>query len=177
MNKGAEVDEFPQFICENEKCDINNYERDPHYHQGINALMLACQKGDVEVVQYLLEHEAEIDASLCDFESELNGLTPMMFAARASHWNIVKLLVDNGSNINKTRSMYDFMEGSHPSPLMYACAQGDMSAVKDLIELGANVNITAWETYVPTLHDSSAISALSVSMVTSKSVYTRTVEL
>ena len=83
----------------------------------------------------------------------------MMFAARASHWNIVKLLVENGSNINKTRSMYYFMEGSHPSPLMYACAQGDMSAVNEVLALGANVNVTAWETYVPTLHDSPVISA------------------
>jgi len=60
---------------------------------GWTALHYAATTGHNDVVKYLLDHAAYIDA-----ESP-NGTTPLMMAARGGHIETVKLLLDEGADM------------------------------------------------------------------------------
>ena len=100
-----------------------------------NALMLACENGYEEIVDFLIKAGADMQyesnwgytaltASLVDSES-LGNINNQL----------ITQLIESGVDVNaKTRKI---------SPLMAACSNGNLEIVKKLIIAGAKVN---WKT-------------------------------
>ena len=156
LKKGALINQCLHLLCKDEACFMLEYDDDPHYHDGPNALMAACDLGDIELVQFLLDQGADVCACLTDAVGDIDGLTPIAFASRSYHWDVVKLLVARGVDINET--LGERAAKYHSSPLMYACAQGNIDVVKELLGLGADINDILLD-YDGTPPDSSLTSA------------------
>ena len=59
-------------------------------------LIFAAQNGNAEVVEYLLSLEPKLDIN----ETGIEGKSPLHHAASHNYFSLVKLLVDNGANVN-----------------------------------------------------------------------------
>jgi ankyrin repeat protein len=57
-----------------------------------------------EVVSYLLTNGADVDDA--PISGDLQGFTPLIFAARDNQLEIVRLLIDHGANVN-AKNVYD----------------------------------------------------------------------
>ena len=64
------------------------------YKNGESPLFDACQSGKKDLVEYLVEHKAEINT-----KNEL-GETPLFKACESGKKDIVEYLVDHGADIN-----------------------------------------------------------------------------
>ncbi len=122
-------------------------------------LMEAAQEGHLELVKYLLENKATVNAQTTTFDTALTyacenghtdvadlllkfgaelehesegGRTPLMKAARAGHYCTVKFLINKGANVNKATSNNDH------TPLSLACAGGHLQVVELLLQNGAD---------------------------------------
>ncbi|MCS6763005.1 MAG: ankyrin repeat domain-containing protein [Candidatus Protistobacter heckmanni] len=97
---------------------------------GWTALHYAAAQGHIEIVRYLFEQSAYIDAA------SPNGTTPLMMAARGGHIHVVKLLLDEGADLflwnQRGLSAVDFAELGNQSEI----AQGLASRWKKLEALG-----------------------------------------
>ncbi|WP_274596005.1 ankyrin repeat domain-containing protein [Brachyspira aalborgi] len=60
---------------------------------GETALMIASENGNLELVQYFVENEANINAE------DDNGWTALMKALANKHFEIASFLLDNGANV------------------------------------------------------------------------------
>ena len=54
----------------------------------------ACRRGHIEIVEYLVEHGANVNVS------DNDGITPLHDACRGGHKEIVEYLVEHGANVN-----------------------------------------------------------------------------
>jgi len=79
------------------------------YCQNRTGLMVACEQGHIEIVNFLIENEADIEA--VDFR----GTTALIFAVLGGHVPCVRALVDAGANCkhkNKSgRMASDYAKG------------------------------------------------------------------
>ena len=108
-------------------------------------LILAAQRGDMPMVQYLLAEGAEVDRF-----APGDG-NPLIAASAAGHLPIVRLLIDRGASVDAF-DVYD------ESPLINAARSGHVPVVDYLLEKGADVNLTVQS---QTVHGVKARSALS----------------
>jgi len=92
---------------------------------GTTALHSACSRGYFEIVQYLIENGADINARGGD-----DNDTPLIWAVYNERNNISKFLVDKGANINAR-------DKHGKSALNYAYERGEMDIHKYLKEHGA----------------------------------------
>ena len=92
--------------------------------EGWSALSYAVNNGDIEIAKLLLENKAKIKDEL---------LIAIKSPIVESSINIMKLLIENGANINYT-------DENGFNPLNIAIESGDMELTKFLITNGANVN-------------------------------------
>jgi ankyrin repeat protein len=88
----------------------------------------AIRLGDLREVQRLVKEGADVNSK------DIYGGTPLMIAAGTGNLEIVRLLLDNGADINATR------DGSDATALMNAVKGSNVEVVKLLIEKGADVN-------------------------------------
>ncbi|MBI4621583.1 MAG: caspase family protein [Desulfobacterales bacterium] len=95
----------------------------------------AVSRGDVQQVKTLLDSGAQIDEQGGD-----PSRTPLAWAITYRHFDIVKLLIERGADLNY-RGM--------GSPLSWAIKVGDINLVNFLIEKGANVNQIQWDLSTP----------------------------
>jgi len=93
----------------------------------IPPLCLACGCGHLEAAKLLIQAGALIDMKRYD--------SPILFASKEGHKDIVDLLIRNGANVNVTT-----VKGQHP--LHFASKEGHKDIVNLLIRNGANVNVT-----------------------------------
>ncbi len=94
---------------------------------GITSLMSAVISGDVDGVKFFAKSGAELVN-----QKNIGGATPLLLACREGNLEIVKILIDNGANINATDN-----EGW--TPLMRAALAGK----KDIIDLLITKNAQA----------------------------------
>ena len=111
------------------------------------SLHLAAWNGNLEVAKLLVQHGAEIDAKtnytgigiFVDFDETMNDLTqglnqstPLHFAARNGHLEIVKLLIQHGANLTATNVYYD-NDWKH-TPADLAAQKGHFEVVDFLLQ-------------------------------------------
>ncbi|CAF0960955.1 unnamed protein product [Adineta ricciae] len=102
--------------------------------QKITPLMLACQKGYLEIVQYLISKGAVVEAR------DRFQRTPLIHACMCGNANVVSYLLHIGADPN-------VFDSSMNTALHYAIAYGWYFCVKVLLEAGANLNcINCWQT-------------------------------
>lgn len=72
--------------------DINSKDR-----SGNSALMYACSNGLLKVIEFLIDHNADIE-----LKDNQNGETALFFAVRSNHINVVKFLLSRGADKDAT---------------------------------------------------------------------------
>lgn len=80
-------------------------------------LMEAASAGHLEIIELLLKHGADVNAT------SSSGNTPLMYACAGGHVNAVKLLLSSGANVE------DHNENGH-TPLMEAASAGHVSVAE-----------------------------------------------
>ena len=107
-----------------DECDVN-----AQMENGLTALHLASQFGNLTAVHILLNNGATINAS--DNEQE----TPLLVASREGYRDIARVLLEAGANPNTvTPKRY--------TPLWHVSSLGQYDMVTDLLSAGADPNLT-----------------------------------
>jgi len=88
----------------------------------------ACKRGELEVVDCLLNHGAHPNNPLQAWKG------PIQIAAREGHVNIIERLVRAGADINDNRGP------ERDTPLIVASGEGHVDVVDYLLSLGANID-------------------------------------
>ena len=87
----------------------------------------AAAYGNIEIIQLLLEHGADVSAST------VKGATPLMMAAAGGHIEAVRILGVRDADVNTaTRKGW--------TALHFGAFNGSLSVVQFLLDLGAEVN-------------------------------------
>lgn len=89
---------------------------------GMCSLHIAAKKGRCQALEILLAH----DSAAVDFPAD-NGQTPLLWAAREGHSEIIRLLCEKGANINALTETGD-------SALHLAAWKGNIDAVRYLVD-------------------------------------------
>ncbi|XP_059168436.1 putative ankyrin repeat protein RF_0381 [Physella acuta] len=87
--------------------------------------MNASKRGQSDIVKLLLEHKADVNLI------NSNDKTALCYSVENGFVEIVKLLVDNGTDVNST---------TFTTPLHESCKRRSFELVKILVEAGADVN-------------------------------------
>lgn len=95
--------------------------------EGVTALHEAAQKGNIEIVRYLLQNSADINSK------NHNGLSPLHIAAYCGENNIVDTLIAAGAEVN-------IQAKDNVTPLHAAASMGRQDTVELLINHGAEVH-------------------------------------
>ena len=114
----------------------------------LEAISLASQFGNLEIVKYLVEYAANVNAK----EVYCDG-TAIQYASINGHLEIVKYLVKNGADVNaqendddsckyfiETESVVNAKKKYGKTALIYASREGHFEIVRYLVENGADVN-------------------------------------
>lgn len=91
------------------------------------VLIHCCNAIDIPLIQWCCNHG--VDVNLC----RIDGLSPIYIASEKGDYEVVKILLDNKADTNKTWT-YDI------SPLYIACEKGYTNIVKLLLENKAEIN-------------------------------------
>ncbi|XP_060529006.1 protein fem-1 homolog CG6966 [Cylas formicarius] len=106
---------------------------------GCSPLFIACKKGQVEIVEYLI--------SVCGADVEQKGIyevqedrsthvvTPLWCAAVSGKLSVVQVLLKNGADVNA-------VSDSGSTPVRSACFMTHFEIVKYLVECGAKINLS-----------------------------------
>ena len=90
------------------------------------ALMLACQEGNMEVINVLLNAGADINIV------DTKGLTWIHHAVvRGGNKETLQAIINYGANVNATNK-------ENMTALMYACSRGNVETINVLLNAGAN---------------------------------------
>lgn len=106
----------------------------------VPALIIACEDGDLEVVELLLDAGAHINGWATPHPEDLEADEPrdssLFVAMTNGHMEIVDLLMEKGADVN-------WPLNAHKAHLLHSCStQGDAEMVKRLLDLGVvDVNV------------------------------------
>ncbi|WIG71125.1 ankyrin repeat domain-containing protein (plasmid) [Photobacterium damselae] len=93
----------------------------------INALMMAANIGDKDLVSYLMKRKVNINLQ------SKSGRSSLMFAIPSRNLELISYIIDNGGNVNA--------QTTHGwSPLMMAVERGELDMANYFIDNGADVN-------------------------------------
>lgn len=101
------------------------------------ALTLACAGGHEELVELLLQRDANIE------HRDKKGFTPLILAATAGHEKVVNILLNNGAELEAQS------ERTKDTPLSLACSGGRYEVVEILLRVGANKEHRNVSDYTP----------------------------
>jgi hypothetical protein len=96
-------------------------------HRGKTALHIAAERGNLRIVQLLLEHEVDVDVA------DASGRTALHYAARGARAEIVALLLAGGADS-------EARDGEGRSPLHAAADAECESIIRLLAQDGADLN-------------------------------------
>lgn len=99
---------------------------------GRTALHEACTNGHSDIVEYLLEKGADINAQVI-VDSKPMTPTPLICAAKSNHFELVKYLLEKKADPDLADE-YDF------TPLAYAVINNNKNLINLLLSYGANIN-------------------------------------
>jgi ankyrin repeat protein len=94
---------------------------------------------DINKVEEALDNGADINAP-----DQVNGLTPLMYAALTENIKLLKMLLSKGADVNAVTDVPPYLDGltGHgATALMYASMQKNTEAVYQLLENGADINM------------------------------------
>jgi len=97
---------------------------------GQTALMYASETGRIEIVKYLVQKGANVNA----YSGRFGRGTALIYSASTGRLNVMNYLLDNGANINAVTV-------NNETALFYASAFGHIKAVELLLDRGANKEI------------------------------------
>ena len=98
-----------------------------------NAFMTAVRKGNTERVREIISSR-DLSCSQ-EWSDALDGYVLLLTALQNKHTDVVKLLLINGSKVNKNNSK------PCNTPLHYAVRNGELEIVQMLLDRGANINV------------------------------------
>jgi ankyrin repeat protein len=95
---------------------------------GLTLLHCAADQGHYDLMNYLIEHSAQISPR------DDEGLTPLHLSVINGHLHCVKLLIEHGA-------YWNVRDDTGMSPLLHACHEGNMEMVEYLLhpQVGGNV--------------------------------------
>lgn len=99
----------------------------------------ACKIGHYDTVKYLLSTDSPHSKYINN--QDVEGLLPLHVVARSGHHLLIRLLVENGSDINQIDSLNKW------PPLFYASLEGNLRSAQELLNYGARVNIVDEDGY------------------------------
>jgi ankyrin repeat protein len=120
-------------------------ELDHEFHRlaGWTLLHVAAEAGQTDVMRWLIEHGAPIEAAGATATDDyLSGMTPLHVAAAAGQIEAVKVLLDAGANLEGTTEKASLGGGPTDSaytPLLVAVTEGKKEMVAFLLERGADI--------------------------------------
>ena len=97
--------------------------------RGLSALSIASREGNIDMVNQLLRHGAEID------NRDNRGCTPLRFAAARGHKHVVGRLLDCGADVNAQRNE------DRSTSLTIASQKGHIDTVRMLLSKGAKTEV------------------------------------
>ncbi|MCP5469067.1 MAG: ankyrin repeat domain-containing protein [Chlamydiales bacterium] len=106
---------------------INGARIDQQDMQGRSALHLAAEAGNVEAINFLVDHEANVDIR------DVNGRSPLMYACKSGGLECCKQLLLAKSDVNAK-------DNDGQTPLMFAVQKDQPEMVTHLINKGAVIN-------------------------------------
>ncbi|VDI03178.1 Hypothetical predicted protein [Mytilus galloprovincialis] len=99
---------------------------------GSTPFFLACIKGSYNTVKFLLDLNGNVFSSIVNITIKDQAKRSALHAAcNFGHLNVLKLLIDEGMNVNDTAD--EFL-----TPLYFACQKGHFDIVKFLLDLNGN---------------------------------------
>ncbi|ORY21449.1 ankyrin, partial [Neocallimastix californiae] len=103
---------------------------------GKTILHYACMYEDIDFVQFLIKHGANIN------KEDMEGNTPLYYAYKANYLNneLILYLIDNGAYLNNKEKNIDALL-SHFCSINCRKYKVLLSVIKHLIEKGAYVNV------------------------------------
>ena len=128
-------------------------------HEGKTSLHLACSYGRLEFAEFLLGNGADVNAKADQGDTPLHwasweghmeivklkgshidpvdddGWTPLRYALENWYFDVAKLLIAHGSNVNAKKK-----DGA--TLLQWACENGHFEITRFLVDSGADVNST-----------------------------------
>lgn len=96
--------------------------------------------GHADVVEYLLEHKADIEAKTCQNE------TPLMDAAYGGYLDVVKLLLEKGANVNAVNTNKLDADQVHGMTALHFAAEGAHPDVAEVL-LAHKADVNAKDQY------------------------------
>lgn len=106
-----------------------------------SALTLACYKGHLDMVRFLLEAGADQEHKTDEMH------TALMEASMDGHVDVARLLLDSGAQVNMPTDSFE-------SPLTLAACGGHVDLAMLLLERGANIEEVNDEGYTPLMEAS-----------------------
>ena len=130
----SDVPEIVETLIKN-VADVNNYYCDyygnPHYgHHALTLLHTTiCYATSIKIVDLLVQYGADVEK-----QSE-GGQTALLMALFEDQYEMAKVLIENGANVN-----FINFNSDGQSPLHLAATKNDPSLTKMLIDHGAEIN-------------------------------------
>lgn len=143
----ADYDErFPLLAaCKHKHLDIVRLlleaRADVAHEGGATAVFLACQTGQLELLQLLLAAKASCQRRNSSYE------TPLLMASLGGHAEMVRLFLEHerengpGDRSTRARTLANSRSGHPSSPLTAACRDGLMATVHVLLEYEADPDL------------------------------------
>lgn len=122
IHTASTIQELEKALEKGEAIDQTN-------HEGHTALMIACKRGNFEVVDFLLDHGANPNSS-----GQNHNKSPLTIASSEGFSRIAERLVQAGAEINSKK------DGS--TALYFACVAGNIDVIEKLLELGAETEVS-----------------------------------
>jgi ankyrin repeat protein len=112
--------------------EITELKNEPYHIRAASPIVIACDVGNYNIVEMLLENGANIN------DTSERGLTPLMKASIYNHINVIELLLSKGVDIHEQNS-------NGATAILYASLHSQKDAIQLLMANGASIYDTIGE--------------------------------